>query len=321
VAVDLQAVDAAALARQVVGLMQPQAALRSQRLWLEGDLDAAPPVLADKRALRQVLINLVGNALKYTPEGGQVWLQLHAEPGRSLRLDVCDDGPGMDAATQARLFRPFERGDRADDETPGTGLGLVISRQLVRAMRGQLRLRSSPGQGSVFSVELPLAAEATVAPLPEPAHAPPPDSQFGSLPAAEAAVPPLPAARLLYVEDDPVNRLLMQEFVARMPPLQLHLADNLAEGLRAARSLQPELVLLDMNLPDGNGCSLLAQLRAEPATAALRVVALSADALPAQVQQALAAGFDDYLTKPLDFRLLQRKLAAWLAAPGQASDS
>ena len=331
-AIDLQPVDAAEVAREVVEMVRPQAILRGLRLQLDLQLNLQPDlqpdlqvilsgdhealadagrhwVQADKRALRQVLINLLGNACKYTPSGGQVILRLLTVPGPSLRLEVCDDGPGISAEQQARLFRPFERGAEADGATVGTGLGLVISRELVRAMHGQLVLESGPGHGSVFAVELPLvlgssrpAATAISA-----------DSLFGGLPKEVTDVPLMfPDALLLYVEDDPVNGLLMQEFVARTPPLRLRLALDLAQGLIEVHRLKPDLVLLDMNLPDGSGYDLLRRLRADPATRGLRVVALSADAMPEQVQKAMAAGFDDYWTKPVDFHLLRRRLSACL---------
>ena len=331
-AIDLQPVDAAEVAREVVEMVRPQAILRGLRLQLDLQLNLQPDlqpdlqvipsgdhealadagshwVHADKRALRQVLINLLGNACKFTPSGGQVILRLSTVPGPSLRLEVCDDGPGISAEQQARLFQPFERGAEADGATVGTGLGLVISRELVRAMHGQLVLQSGPGQGSVFAVELPLV----LGPSRPAATAVSADSLFGGLPEAVADAPLVfPDALLLYVEDDPVNGLLMQEFVARTPPLRLRLAVDLAQGLADIHRLKPDLVLLDMNLPDGSGYDLLRRLRADPATRALRVVALSADAMPEQVQKALAEGFDDYWTKPVDFHLLRRRLSACL---------
>jgi len=316
IVIDLQPVDAAEVAREVVEMVRPQAILRGLRLQLitPADDEAAADdhscwVHADKRALRQVLINLLGNACNYTPSGRQVVLRLSTVQGLSLRLDVCDDGPGIGAEQQSRLFQPFERGAEAEGATVGTGLGLVISRELVLAMHGQLALVSSPGQGSVFSVELPLVLDSHR----PAAMAPAADSLFGGLPEEVADAPPtFPDALLLYVEDDPVNGLLMQEFIARTPPLRLRLAVDLAQGLADVHRLKPDLVLLDMNLPDGSGYDLLRRLRADPATRALRVVALSADAMPEQVQKALAAGFDDYWTKPVDFHLLRRRLSACL---------
>lgn len=317
---DLQPVDATELAQEVVEMVRPQAVLRGLRLQLStpGDPDPDPDrsadagglwVHADKRALRQVLINLVLNACKYTPSGGHVILRLSKAQGSFLRLQVCDDGPGMSSEQQARLFQPFERGSKADGATVGTGLGLVISRELVRAMQGQLTLESSPGKGSVFAVELPLVLDASR----PAANANLADSLFGQMLDEDAGAPlTFPEALLLYVEDDPVNALLMQEFVARMPPLRLRLALNLAQGLAAVQTLKPDLVLLDMNLPDGSGYDLLREIRADPATQGLRVVALSADAMPQQVHKAMAAGFDDYWTKPVDFHLLRRRLSACL---------
>ncbi len=323
-AVDLQNIDAAEVARQMVEMVRPQALLRGQSLACL-DEDGAPVdgetklwVRADKRALRQVLINLLGNACKYTPEGGRVTLRLRILTGGPLRLEVCDNGPGITVEQQARLFKPFERGAEASGATAGTGLGLVISRQLVRAMRGQLTLDSSPGHGSTFAVELPMVEAADRAASAEAST----DSLFGALAGPESggstAAPELPPALLLYVEDDPVNGLLMREFVARTPPLRLHLAVDLAEGLAAARSLQPDLVLLDMHLPDGSGMDLLQQLRSAASTASLKVVALSADAMPDQMQRARDAGFDDYWTKPVDFTLLRRRLGSWLGSGPQA---
>lgn len=319
--VDLQTVDAADVARQVVEMVRPQAMLRDQHLECNSAIGVSPAatcaaeawVRADKRALRQVLINLLGNACKYTPEGGKITLYWRPVDDRRLRLEVCDNGPGIPEVQQARLFRPFERGAESEGATAGTGLGLVISRRLVRAMGGQLTLQSRPGQGSVFAVELPLAEPVAVGEGGRSSA----DSLFGALPAMEpgrhAGSASLPPALLLYVEDDPVNGLLMQEFVSSMPPLRLHLAVNLAEGLAAARSLRPDLVLLDMRLPDGSGLDLVRRLRAEPATSGLKVVALSADALPDQVRHAREAGFDDYWTKPVDFALLRRRLGTLLA--------
>ncbi len=313
---DLQPVDAAGLAREVVDMVRPQAILRGLRLqpitWREHESPADVGrrwVQADKRALRQVLINLLGNACKYTPSGGQVMLRLSPGSGRTLRLEVCDDGPGIGSEQQARLFQPFSRGAQARGATVGTGLGLLISRELVLAMHGQMAVVSSPGKGSVFSVELPLVPDADR----PAAMAIAAESLFGGLAEGPADAPlTFPDALLLYVEDDAVNGLLMQEFVARTPPLRLRLAVDLAQGLAAVQMLQPDLVLLDMNLPDGSGYDLLRRLRADPATRELPVVALSADAMPEQIQKAMAAGFDDYWTKPVDFHLLRRRLSACL---------
>jgi CheY-like chemotaxis protein len=231
--------------------------------------------------------------------------------GRALELDVCDDGPGIQPAMREQLFQPFERGAASGGATAGTGLGLSISRQLVRAMHGELTLLPGTGQGAVFRIRLPLApqSEQTVQPMP------PNSSLFGALPTEPGSVTELlPDRLLLYVEDDPVNALLMSEFIARSPALRLHVAVDLDSGVAAANALQPALVLTDMHLPDGSGHDLLRLLRTSAATAGLRIVALSADAMPDQIQAALDAGFDAYWTKPVDFSLLRTRLMALLGS-------
>lgn len=320
-AVDIQPVDAVGIAREVADLVRPQAQQRRQCLDVVEPTQGQAPgdrgtpwVLADKRALRQVLINLLGNASKYTQEQGRLTLRCQVQ-NASMRLEVADDGPGISDAEQARLFRPFERGSEAKRATDGTGLGLVISRQLVRAMGGQLTLNSAPGRGAVFGVELPLADAAPDLC----ADSQSAESLFGALDERDAGQTTMPAGQLLYVEDDPVNGLLMQEFVARNPPLVMQLCVTVAAGLAAARRRAPDLVLLDMHLPDGTGYQALRQLRADPATAALRVVALSADAMPEQIERARSAGFDDYWTKPIDFALLRRRLVALLDTNGETN--
>jgi len=311
-AVELQEVDLADVARQVIDLNVSQAQAKGLRLECLGGGDGLCPapvwVHADRRALRQVLINLVGNAIKFTPEGGHVTLRWSlCARDRIVRVEVCDDGPGISPELQAKLFSPFVRGTEVEGSTEGTGLGLTISRQLVQAMGGRLSLAAPMGKGCVFVVELPLSE-------PQAAGALVPNSEFGGFEPAPSddVASSTPAALLLYVEDESVNRLLMQEFVARMPPLRLALATSLSEGLEAARRLTPDLILLDMHLPDGTGMDLLRRLRADPTTADLPVVALSADAMPGQIQKALEAGFDDYWTKPIDFVSLQQRIVRLL---------
>lgn len=320
VVVDLEAVDIAALARQVVEMMTAQAGGRDQSLRLEidrrhtgGDAGTGPvQALADRRALRQVLINLVGNACKYTQAGGRIELRVSMHSECDVVLEVSDNGPGIAAEHEVRLFQPYERGAHAGSETAGTGLGLFICQQFVQAMQGRLSLRSEVGHGSVFRIRLPRA------PVDEDAdrsRTTASESLFGGLDDAGGSDSPrLPDAQVLYVEDDTVNGLLMSEFFAlSMPDLHFTLKTTLADGLAAARQLQPQLLMLDMHLPDGTGLDLLKQLRADPRTAGLQVVAVSADALPEHAKHALAQGFDGYWTKPVDLGLLRRRLAVMLA--------
>jgi PAS domain S-box-containing protein len=291
-----QPVDVGAAVQACLNLVQPLAEGSGVRLPC-GHLPAHW-VLADPRALEQVLMNLLSNAIKYNRPHGAVHITAEVRGGGRLVLSLRDEGLGLSSEQQAALFQPFNRLG-----VEGSGLGLVISRDLMRAMGGTLQVSSQPGQGATFSIDLPLSGDSADAgchdaPAP-PGHAP--------------AGPPSPERTVLYVEDEPLNVILMQEIFRQRPGWTLRAVTDGAQGLQAARELRPDLVLIDMNLPDMSGLQLLKQLRGEPATRGLRCVALSADALPEQISDALAAGFSDYWTKPIDVTLMLNKLSHRLA--------
>jgi nitrogen-specific signal transduction histidine kinase len=315
-AVDLQPLDSAEVALQALELVRPKADARG--ITLEYELDAAgrlvpdrqeARVVADKRALRQVFLNLLSNACKYSPRGGRVKLW-NRDAGAVWQWHVSDDGPGIAPEFQTQMFHPFERGAQRTGNQDGVGLGLAISKKLMESMQGTLTFQSQVGQGSTFSIELPHAESESVKP---------PDSQplpslFGELGVPhpiEAAV--MPHALLLYVEDDPVNGLLMQEFVARTPHLKVHIAPTIAEGLESALKLQPDLILLDMHLPDGTGKDFIEQLRGVVQGKVPKVVILSADAMADRLELIRTLCVEGYWTKPLDFGLLRRRLQEVLA--------
>jgi PAS domain S-box-containing protein len=266
-------------------------------------LAPAPPttlwVQADTRALEQVLMNLLSNAIKYNRDGGRVWVTVDST-ARKVTIAVHDTGPGLTAEQRGRLFQPFARLGAEARRIEGSGLGLVIARQLVQAQGGTLDVEGEPGQGCVFRVVLPRCAPAAASagPLDE---APPQGRR-------EAA-----ARQLVYIEDEPLNVVLMQELFRARPHWQLRVACDGRQGLAMARQHAVDLVLVDMNLPDMNGLQVLQRLRADPATAGLRCIALSADAMPEQVSRALAAGFDGYWTKPIDVQRLLQELDQLLA--------
>jgi signal transduction histidine kinase/ActR/RegA family two-component response regulator len=247
-------------------------------------------VRADARRLRQIVANLVGNAVKFNRAGGNVWLSARREAAEGgaadrWRLSVRDDGRGVEAAQHDKLFEPFDRLDAERDGVPGVGLGLTIVQRLAEFMGGRVEVASTPGQGSEFGVWLD-AAEADSA-------APP-----------RAAVRPASATPLsvLYIEDNPVNVILVQELVAMRPGVQLHCVETGAAGVAAALLHRPELVLVDMQLPDFDGFEVLRRLRAEPSLGRPVLVALSANSLAEDIARARAAGFDDYWTKPIDLK-------------------
>jgi PAS domain S-box-containing protein len=258
----------------------------------------APWVRADARALEQVLMNLLSNAIKYNRRGGSVRLEVTAD-GTRVRLAVVDQGPGLDERQQRALFEPFNRLGAERTRVQGTGLGLVIARQLAQAMGGTLEVESRPGAGSRFTLVLD-AAEAQAGDTTTPAQI---DAGPPSVPAA------LPQRHVLYIEDEPVNVLLMEEVFRGQAGWTLEVARDGAQGLALARRAPPDVLLIDMNLPDMSGIEVVRALRNDPATAGLRCIALSADAMREQIETARAAGFNDYWTKPIDVRRMIGALA------------
>ncbi|MGC4078050.1 MAG: PAS-domain containing protein [Rubrivivax sp.] len=285
--VRLEAVDAAAAVAEACRLVQGLADERGITL----QPPATPPagrVLADAARLRQVLAGLLANAIQYNHRGGTVAVAWR-DDGERLRLEVRDDGPGIAAADQPRIFKAFERLDGGRAAGGGAGVGLALAKWLVEAMHGRIGLDSAPGLGSTFWISL----ERTQA-------------EAGGAPARRT---------VLYVEDNTVNQMLMEAMLARRPEIELLLADDAASGLALAVSAQPALVLLDIQLPDADGFELLRRLRARPETQALPVVAVSADAMPERIAAAREAGFADYLTKPLEQARLLEAVDRVLDAP------
>jgi PAS domain S-box-containing protein len=275
-------VSAAALVDECVALMQPQAAEHAVRLHPRAG-GGALHAWADPKRLRQVLLNLLSNAIKYNRRGGEVSVSIEPADGE-LEFRVTDSGPGLSAEQQSRLFKPFERLDAARSGADGTGIGLALSRHLVEAMGGCIGVVSQPGQGSSFWFRLPLAEAA---------------------PTVAVAPPAAPAARhrrALYIEDNPVNLMLMAALLERELDLATE-ADPL-QGLAQAQAAPPDLILLDIQLPGIDGYEVLRRLRADERTRRIPVVAVSANAMPADLAAGKAAGFDAYLTKPVDLHTL-----------------
>jgi PAS domain S-box-containing protein len=258
-------------------------------------------VHADARRLRQVLANLMSNAIKYNRRGGQVSLaarRLVVDGVPGWELSVRDTGRGLSAEQQAHLYEPFNRLGAERDGIEGRGIGLMTVHHLVRLMGGRLQVNSRPGEGSEFRVWLTLAGAPAATPTPAEEH-----------PTASGATD---ALSVLYVEDNAVNVLVMRELVALRPNITLHVAVDGHGGIEAALQHQPDLVLVDMQLPDMDGHELLRRLRAQPLPSTL--IALSANAMPDAVAQARAAGFDDYWTKPIDVARLLAGLDRLAAA-------
>lgn len=291
-------VDAQRMVETGLATVRPMAAIHGIRLSI--DVPPGVAIQGDPMALEQVLINLLSNAIKYNRVDGEVRVDVVPDEDRVL-LSVQDEGPGLDDEARSQLFQPFNRLGAERRRIQGSGLGLVIVKELVQAMGGQIEVHSSLDQGSQFLVRLPKAHAAPVTEAPPRLLQPLPEAQ------------PSPRVRhILYVEDEPLNVLLMEEVFRTQPHWHLHVATDGAAGLALAQTQALDLALIDMNLPDMSGMEVLRRLRADPATETLSCVALSADALNEQIEVARAAGFDDYWTKPIDLQRLVHAIAARL---------
>jgi signal transduction histidine kinase/CheY-like chemotaxis protein len=287
VTLTMEAVALGDILAECRGMIAPLAAGRG----IDVRFPEQAPVLveADRTRLKQVLLNLLSNAVKYNRDGGAVVVDCESAVSGRLRLTVRDTGMGLSPEQVAALFQPFNRLGQESGPQEGTGIGLVVTRRLIELMGGEIGVNSSPGVGSVFWIELARAQENT--------------GPFRAAPAAQA-VPALPAGgaphSVLYIEDNPANLRLVEEIVRFRPDLELLSAPDGPGGLALARARRPEVILMDLNLPGMSGFEVLERLRADPLTAAIPVLALSANAMQHDVERGLAAGFARYITKPID---------------------
>jgi PAS domain S-box-containing protein len=274
-------------------MVLPQA--RAQGVSVIDETGAAGAVVwGDAQRLRQVFLNLLSNAIKYNRHGGEVRIASSQRPGE-ISLVVADTGVGLRPEQCARLFEPFERLGAESTAVEGTGLGLVITRGLVQAMGGSIGVVSEFGVGTTVTVRLP-AANAELA-----AESRAPVEPAPSGPSAQPAT-------VLYIEDNELNVLLVQAMFERRPALRLTIARDGTQGLAQARQAQPDLVLIDMNLPDMDGAAVLAALRQWPGLAAVPCIATSADVWGDAAERAHRSGFADFWPKPMDVPTFLRRL-------------
>jgi len=270
-------------------LVEPQAQKRGVGV-IFPRFDTPCLILADRTRAKQVLINLLSNAIKYNKEGGKVVVEYALCASEDLvRINVRDTGGGLTPDQIAQLFQPFNRLGQKSDVIEGTGIGLVVCKRLVELMGGGIGVESAPGQGSVFWIDLKRTFE-----MREKTDA------AGSIGLADAPVQDsAPLRILLYVEDNPANLMLVEDIVARRPDIRLLSANDGRRGIEIARACQPDVILMDINLPGISGIEALRILASDPATAHIPVLAISANAIPRDIEKGLEAGFFRYLTKPI----------------------
>lgn len=295
----LEPVAPVRLLREVLALLQSQAELRGITLRLEAGGFEEGTVVADAVRLKQILLNLASNAVKYNRDGGLVTIVCTSMDTGMLRISVRDTGLGIAEHLQKQMFQPFNRLGAEATNVEGSGVGLVITKQLVEQMGGVMDFSSVEGVGSTFWVELPIYTGQPIEQLADQYNRP--NSELGSeIP--ELLV--LSRKNILYVEDNPPNQRLMKQLLVRFPNLHLDIAGEALRGIYLARTTHPDLIVMDINLPGMDGFETVEVLKQDPITRDIPVIALTANAMAHDIEKGKASGFDYYLTKPLDLRQL-----------------
>lgn len=289
-------VDLLPVLTDAVDMLRDRATAQQLTLTLEASPCAA---WAEPQRVREVVLNLLSNAIKYSQTQRTIWLRCGPVPHNpnQVFIEVQDQGVGIAADALPLLFQPFTRLEPTRAMASGHGLGLAISRRQAQLMQGDITVNSHVGQGSAFRLILPadLSLQDTV----------PAADEFE----AQQYAPALPPMQLVYVEDNAMNRSLVESVLGAYPQVDVALASTVAEGLAVIEQTVPDVVLLDITLPDGSGLDICRLIRSEPERHQPLLIALSADALPQHIAAAMEAGFDEYLVKPLQIHRLLEVLA------------
>lgn len=295
----------------VAALTFPEAGVSVDRCYLSEVSNVT--LITDSVRLKQVLTNIISNAFKYNRKGGRVAVALRQEVAQ-VTIEVSDTGLGMGPEQLAQLYQPFNRLGKERSDIEGTGIGLVLSRELTELLGGQLTIHSELGVGTTVLLAFPQAMLRE--PVPEGTR---PEAEREQTPSLEQVAQQGLSATVCYIEDNPVNAQLVQELLARLPGVRVLVAATGREGVQLVQERRPNVVLLDMQLPDMPGLEVLRELKQDPVTRDIPVIALSASAMSAQVNAATFAGVRAYWTKPLNFDRFVEDLQAVLAPSSPAA--
>jgi len=287
-----EAVQIASAVQESLDLLTPMAARRRIQLRDEVAKNRRRHVMADQQRLKQVLLNVISNAIKYNGDDGLVTISAEEVEGTRLRLKVRDTGPGIKLENQSKLFVPFERLGAEQTGVEGTGLGLALSKRLLEMMGGSIGVENNPDRGATFWMELPM--------VPDPVRQA--ETEIVGLPVSS---PPVTEARqriVLYVEDNLSNITLIEHIIVHRPHVKLVAAMQGRLGLDLAREHRPDLILLDLHLPDISGEEVLQGLRQQSDLRNIPVIVISADATRGRIERLMSMGVLDYLPKPLDIK-------------------
>jgi len=278
--------------QETLDLLTPMAVRRNIMLRDEGGKERRRYVMADQQRLKQVLLNLISNAIKYNSDDGTVTIATEEIDESRLKIKIRDTGPGIKPDSLSKLFTPFERLGAEQTGVEGTGLGLALSKRLLEMMGGSIGVENNPDRGSTFWMELPLVQD-------------PVQQLETAMPVVSTAVRPAQQQRqriVLYVEDNLSNITLIEHIVVHRPHVKLVAAMQGRLGLDLAREHRPDLILLDLHLPDISGEDVLYALRQEPALQNTPIIVISADATRGRIERLQSMGVLDYLPKPLDIK-------------------
>ncbi|MFZ6816852.1 PAS domain S-box protein [Undibacterium sp. Ji22W] len=291
VTISQEAMSLSEVLQDLQAMIEPQAQKRNISMQFP-KLDQLFYVHADRMRVKQVMINLLSNAIKYNHDNGRVFIECHLSGKSKIRVNVTDTGVGLNSKQLQQLFQPFNRLGQESSSEEGTGIGLVVTKQLVELMGGEIGVESQVGVGSVFWIELNASA---MPKLPNFESTLPVVYEDNKKP----GLPDLGKRTLLYVEDNPANLALVEQLVARCPHLRLISAIDGHLGIQMARAYKPDVILMDINLPGISGFGALKILQSDASTKHIPVMALSANAMPRDIENGQQAGFYRYLTKPI----------------------